>query len=1360
MENEKSKNKINEVSNRNNTEQNIDSELKRFKSHETYLVNSKNAKKPQKNGNISKDHKKIFINISQADKINPKPRISFNNSNNKPSKLSNNNNELSSIHIIEEGKQLVKKQKANKSKSKTVMGMNNKNKNKLTVNNYVNSINGQKNKINTSKILNEESIQELDSEDNNNALNINKAPIIINNSKISNTYLNNNNNKAKHININNKNNCTNNINMNLTNNYFIENNGKNRIIKKINFDEFHNSSNKNNNNMNLNETLKNTNKEEKKNRELLIISKKGDKEKLLELLSSNQININFQNENGWSALHYSCDEGNLKIVDILIKSKIDLNLKTNEKKTPLHIAVLRGYFDISKLLIENGANINTRDNEKNLPVHICASQGHDELLNFILEKNSTGVKVKNLYGKTPLDLAIKESTKEIIKKFMNLKKNNIIRISDKDKNSVSPKIHNGNNIINYNYNHLNNNKNQFSRIKIHKTNKSQIKSLMIPISSNHHLNKTINNNDNINNIIKTNNGKNNIANNTNKGNTINANQGMNISINLNNNNNIITENTYNTLNINSNGNDTNKNSLKNKANFTTRKYSSSANQDIKPNKVKIDLSSSTKNNNNNNNIISNINNNNSSKNSQNNKNNQNNNFTILSNNTKYISYASNKRKVIFNIHISCNNNTNNTNSTNKSNSPSKDSFMRFNTSTNMTSSSKKIYSNNNSNKINEFLAGNDIFFGNNEKEKVRGKIINIPKKVNNKKENRSQSKKKKVSSVWKTVTQTDRITPKFSPNIKCIGKPKKKMALFKKEDSKIMNNLSSKRTVSVPRFLDTESILEKPSNKKGFKREESSKNKFKVPKRINNDNSNSNHNKNNKNKEINNIKGKVINNGLKNMRKQNSNNNNKNNSSKNNSSKNNSSKNNKFSSIGIKNRQIYTEEDANLIEDLEEETIIEIKKDKEKDKNSINKNIPKKASKEIKDNKNLNNNLNINNNNNNINTGINDNNNYYAYGNEIKNQTLESDDEFDNIEELEDSFDDSDDSDVNKDEKIGPSNFICLALLGQGSFGEVYLVKKKDSDDFYAMKVLDKCRIAKQNIFKYVLTERNVLSVMHNPFIVKLNYAFQTSEKLFLLLDYCPGGDLSKQLQIQTRFSEEKAKFYICEIILALGELHKNNIIFRDLKPDNVVIDKEGHALLTDFGLSREGVVGKEIAKSFCGSIAYLAPEMLNRCGHGKAVDWYLLGVLFYELLVGVPPYFTANQEQIFKNIQKAELYIPPFVSDKAQNLIRSLLKRNPNERLGSKRDVEEIKEDEYFSDVDWQKVYERKYKPPQIYLKSNHLQFFRQPVQFKENEEDDLFVKDSNVDYNKYNQDILYNMNNYEGWSFVQKNYDNNNAK
>ena len=1322
MEKEKSKNKKkegNEINDRVVIESKMDSELKRFKSHEVYLVNSKNAKKTQKVRNSSKDNKKIFINIAKTDKVSPKPKISFNNSNAKSSKL-NNNHELSSIQIFEDGKQLVKKQKTmvNKSKSKNIMGTNNKNKNKITVKNYVNSIN-KKNKINTSKILNEESIQELDSEDNNiNAVNSNKGEIITNNPKLVN---NNIINKAKNINVNNKSKYTNNINMNLTNNYFIENNGKNRIIKKINFDDLYNSNNINNE-TNLSETLKNAIKDDEKNRELLITSKRGDKEKLLELLSSKQININFQNENGWTALHFACDEGNLKIVEILIKSKADLNLKTNEKKTPLHISVYRGYFDISKLLIENGSNINIRDNEKNLPVHICASQGHDELLNFILEKNSTGVKVKNLYGKTPLDLSNKESTKEIINKFINLKKNNIIRISDKDKNNLSPKTNNGNNAINYNQ--QNNSKKQFSRIKIQKTNKNQMKSLMIPIANNQ-LNKNMNINHIIdeNNNINSYNNKNGNVNSVNNYHTINNNKDVNTCVNINNNNN--NSNNFNTLssssNINNNNNnDMKKNSLKGKNNITNRKLSSSGNQEIKSSKIKIDLSSSNKNNDN-----------------SNSNSNNDNNFNIVTNNAKIINCGSSKRKVIFNIHISCNNNNNNNNNNNtiKANSPNKDIFMRYNTSSNISLSNKKINPTSNG-KTSEFPAGNDIFFGK-EKQKAKGKIINIPKKIRNKKENRSQSKKN-VSSVWKTITQTDRITPKFSPNIKCMGKPKKKVALFKKEDSKVLYNLASKRTVSVPRFLDTEYILE-PSNKRGFKREESSKNKFKVPRRINN-NSNSNNNIN-KEGEINNIKGKAINNGVKDMKRQNSN--------KNNNFKKNKSNN----AIGIKNRQIYTEEDANLIEDLEEETTIELKTDKDnkdnkdKDKNSTNKKIPKKSSKELKNSKNS---LNMNNNNN-----IN-NNNYYTYGNSKKNQTLESDDEFDDIEELEDSFDVSEDNDINKEEKVGPSNFVCLALLGQGSFGEVYLVKKKDSNDFYAMKVLDKCRIAKQNIFKYVLTERNVLSVMHNPFIVKLNYAFQTSEKLFLLLDYCPGGDLSKQLQIQTRFSEEKAKFYICEIILALGELHKNNIIFRDLKPDNVVIDKEGHALLTDFGLSREGVVGKDLAKSFCGSIAYLAPEMLKRCGHGKAVDWYLLGVLFYELLVGVPPYYTDNQDQIFKNIQKGDLYIPPFVSEKAQNLIRKLLKRNPNERLGSKRDVDEIKEDEYFSDVNWQKVYERKYKPPQIYLKSNHLHFFRQPVQFRENEEDDLFVKDSNNEYNKYNQDILNDMNKYEGWSFVQKNNSN----
>ena len=159
------------------------------------------------------------------------------------------------------------------------------------------------------------------------------------------------------------------------------------------------------------------------------------------------------------------------------------------------------------------------------------------------------------------------------------------------------------------------------------------------------------------------------------------------------------------------------------------------------------------------------------------------------------------------------------------------------------------------------------------------------------------------------------------------------------------------------------------------------------------------------------------------------------------------------------------------------------------------------------------------------------------------------------------------------------------------------------------------------------MTERNVLGISNHPFIVKLHYAFQTPEKLFLILDYCPGGDLGEHLQREKRFSEEKARFYLAEVLLALEDLHKRDIIFRDLKPDNIVIDAEGHAKLTDFGLSKEGVLNpSEGARSFCGSVAYLAPEMLRRTGHGKAVDWYLLGVVFYEMLVGVPPYYANNR--------------------------------------------------------------------------------------------------------------------------------------
>lgn len=163
-----------------------------------------------------------------------------------------------------------------------------------------------------------------------------------------------------------------------------------------------------------------------------------------------------------------------------------------------------------------------------------------------------------------------------------------------------------------------------------------------------------------------------------------------------------------------------------------------------------------------------------------------------------------------------------------------------------------------------------------------------------------------------------------------------------------------------------------------------------------------------------------------------------------------------------------------------------------------------------------------------------------------------------------------------------------------------------------------------------------------------------------MLLDYAAGGNMSRALHKDKRFEEDRARMYLAEILLALEDLHKRDIIYRDLKPDNIVFDSEGHALLTDFGLSKENVVDDKGAKSFCGSPAYLAPEMLKRNGHGKSVDWYLLGALLYEMLVGIPPYYSNNKEQLYENIQRGPLKLPNFLSANARAFLIALLNRNP----------------------------------------------------------------------------------------------------
>ncbi|KAJ3411148.1 hypothetical protein HDV05_002662 [Chytridiales sp. JEL 0842] len=279
---------------------------------------------------------------------------------------------------------------------------------------------------------------------------------------------------------------------------------------------------------------------------------------------------------------------------------------------------------------------------------------------------------------------------------------------------------------------------------------------------------------------------------------------------------------------------------------------------------------------------------------------------------------------------------------------------------------------------------------------------------------------------------------------------------------------------------------------------------------------------------------------------------------------------------------------------------------------------------------------------------------------------------------------------------LGASDFELLKVVGKGSFGKVLQVRKKDTGRIYAMKVLVKKDIVERQEVAHTLSERNVLIQASSPFLVGLKFSFQTAEKLYLVLDYMNGGELFYHLQKETAFSEARAKFYTCELISALEHLHKYNIVYRDLKPENILLDSNGHIALTDFGLCKENLSFDETTNTFCGTAEYLAPEVLTGQGYGKAVDWWSLGILFYEMTTGLPPFYSENVNLMYKKILHNELLFPPGFSEKAQSLVRGLLDRDPKRRLGGgPNDAEDIKRHAYFADVDWEKLLKKQVKPP-----------------------------------------------------------------
>ena len=284
--------------------------------------------------------------------------------------------------------------------------------------------------------------------------------------------------------------------------------------------------------------------------------------------------------------------------------------------------------------------------------------------------------------------------------------------------------------------------------------------------------------------------------------------------------------------------------------------------------------------------------------------------------------------------------------------------------------------------------------------------------------------------------------------------------------------------------------------------------------------------------------------------------------------------------------------------------------------------------------------------------------------------------------------------------RMSAQDFDVLTCLGKGSFGTVHLVKQKATGKLFAQKMFRKASLTvRKTLIEQTKTERAILeNINRHPFIVNLYYAFQDQEKLYLILEYAQGGELFTHLAAEHMFPEETAAFYTAEMIVALNYLHETGIVYRDLKPENCLLDADGHLLLTDFGLSKE-VAAEEAdrCKSILGTWEYMAPEVIEGKFYDKEVDWWSLGAVAFDLLTGNPPFTGNNNAKIQEKILKAKIKFPYFLTPDAKDLLTRLLRRDPRKRLGSNmpKDLQALKTHRFFRKLDWKKLENRELEPP-----------------------------------------------------------------